>query len=497
MSFHSSRRLRAVVFRLAAVMIGLSPFLVAEGVFALFDWGRPEYADDPFVGFSAVHPLFVLNDDETRWEIPLSRQGFFRPESFAANKRADEFRIFCLGGSTVQGRPFAVETSFTTWLELNLQTADPSKRWEVVNCGGVSYAGYRLTPILEEVLAHEADLVVIYTGHNEFLEDRTYRHVKQIPGVVARPAAMLSNTRTYRLASTGFERLAGRPSDTASRNRPILEGETDAILEYRGGMDQYHRDDRWRDAVVRHFHYSLGRMVQMTRRAGVDLILVNPVCNLRDCPPFKTQHRDGLTPEELRRWEALCREAGEHYGTDSHRAAELLRQAIEIDDQHAGAHYLLAKCYDAAGNVAEARRSYIRAKELDVCPLRILEAMNESILSVAARSGTAVVDVRRMFEQLSEAGIPSGYLLLDHVHPSIAGHQLIADALTDELVRRGVANLPPDWKQRQKDMLANHLESLDDMYFAKGQQRLERLRGWTQGKAEGVRREHAARRSWD
>lgn len=191
------QRLRGLVFRLAAVMIGLVPLVLAEGVFAVLDWGRPDFEEDPFVGFSAVHPLFVPSEDETRYEIPPSRRTFFRRDWFAAKKSADEFRIFCLGGSTVQGRPFAIETSFTTWLEINLQAADPRRRWQVVNCGGVSYASYRLVPILEEILNYRPDLIILYTGHNEFLEDRTYWHVKYLPKIVARPCELASQTRTF------------------------------------------------------------------------------------------------------------------------------------------------------------------------------------------------------------------------------------------------------------------------------------------------------------
>ena len=80
------------------------------------------------------------------------------------------------------GRPYTVETAFSSWLQLFLQYADPSKKWEVVNCGGVSYASYRLVPILEEVLEnYTPDLVILYTGQNEFLEDRTYAHLKNLP----------------------------------------------------------------------------------------------------------------------------------------------------------------------------------------------------------------------------------------------------------------------------------------------------------------------------
>ena len=106
--------------------------------------------------------------------MPIARQGFFRPESFASHKGSREFRIFCIGESTVQGNPWGIETAFSTWLELSLRAADPSREWQVVNAGGISYASYRLSPIVAEVLQYQPDLLILCVGQNEFLEDRTY-----------------------------------------------------------------------------------------------------------------------------------------------------------------------------------------------------------------------------------------------------------------------------------------------------------------------------------
>src|SRR5215471_11729212 len=137
---------KGLLFRVVAVGLGLLPLLACELTLRALGIGKPTNFNDPFVGFSDVHPLFVLNEETGRYEIPKSRQTHFQPESFAAKKKADEFRIFVLGGSTVQGRPWSIESSFTTWLELHLNAADPSRHYEVVNCGGVSYATYRLIP---------------------------------------------------------------------------------------------------------------------------------------------------------------------------------------------------------------------------------------------------------------------------------------------------------------------------------------------------------------
>ena len=181
------RRARRWSLRLAAIGLGVLPFLLGELLCIACGWGRTADYDDPFVGFQSVHPLFVLNDDGDRYEIPPSRYRFFAPDSFPETKSPDEFRVFCLGGSTVQGHPYSLETSFTSFLEIALHEADPARRWRVVNCGGISYASYRLLPILHECLQHDPDLIILCTGHNEFLEDapeniRTARRRRRTAG---------------------------------------------------------------------------------------------------------------------------------------------------------------------------------------------------------------------------------------------------------------------------------------------------------------------------
>jgi len=477
----SSRR-RAMGFRLAAVLVAPVLLALGEMTFVLLDWGRPTRCDDPFVGFSAIHPLFVRSADGARYETARSRYRCFRPQSFPAKKGADEVRIFALGGSTVQGRPYAVETSFTTWLEMNLRLAEPARTWRVVNCGGISYASYRLVPILREVLGRGADMVILYTGHNEFLEDREYADLRDRPRWIAWPCEQLARMRTFNLLRAGWVRLAGE-SVEAPGPASVLKADVDAILDYQGGLAKYHRDEPWRRGVIEHFGYNLRRMVRMSRDAGVAVLLVNPACNLRDCPPFKSQHRDGLTGAERRRWEALCRQAADCSGADAHRAVRLLRQAVAIDGRHAGLHYRLAKELDAMGDVLAARESYLRAKEQDVCPLRIVEPMNAAILEIARQAGTALVDVRKLIAERSDRGIPGEACLSDHVHLRIATHRLVADAMIDELARRGVVRPRAGWRQQQEPAAQKHLASLGYEYFAAGVRRLEAVQGWAAGRA--------------
>jgi hypothetical protein len=255
-----------------------------------------------------------------------------------------------------------------------------------------------MVPILEEVLRHEPDLVVVHASHNEFLEDRTYHDLKRTPRVVSRTHELVSHLRTFNLVRTGYLQLSGGATSNEPRDRTVLAAEVEALLDYRGGVEFYHRDDTWRESVIAHYEFNLRRMARIANDAGVPLVFMNPVCNLRDSPPFKSEHREGLTTAELDRLDDLWSEARTHYGADRARALVLLREAVAIDDQHAGLRYDLAKCFDTMGLVADARREYVAAKELDICPLRILESMNQIVLDVAREHRSPVVDVRKLIE---------------------------------------------------------------------------------------------------
>ena len=118
----SPRRRR--LFRLVAITLALLPWLVAEVVLQVAGWPPRNELQDPFIGFDAERPLFELAEDGTRYQTAQERQVYFRPDSFPSEKSPKEFRVFVIGGSTVQGRPYASETAFSSWLRLALQEAD-------------------------------------------------------------------------------------------------------------------------------------------------------------------------------------------------------------------------------------------------------------------------------------------------------------------------------------------------------------------------------------
>jgi hypothetical protein len=115
-----------------------------------------------------------------------------------------------------------------------------------------------------------------------------------------------------------------------------LPTEVQALLDFKGGLEKYHRDDKWREGVIDHFISNLERMVSLAQGAGIPILLVNPGCNLRDTPPFKSEQGDPLPEEKLLEWNSLRNRADDLFSSDPQGSLELLRKAVEIDNHHAG-----------------------------------------------------------------------------------------------------------------------------------------------------------------
>jgi hypothetical protein len=482
-------RKREWAFRAVALVLGLGFFLAVECFCWLFDWGRPDNYDDPFVGFSDLQPLFVLDIETSTYRIPKSKQRFFAEDSFPEKKQPGTFRVFCLGGSTVRGRPFSIETSFTSWLEIGLDQTNPNSKHEVVNCGGVSYASYRLVPILKECLKYKPDLFVICTGHNEFLEDRTYGDVRDASALVAVPHRNLARLRSYHLYRQALLSVLGRQK---SDPKVSITGDVDAFLDYKRGLEMYHRDPVWRAGVIRHFDFNLNLMLQICEASEIPVVVVLPPSNLSDSMPFKSEHRDGLSESDLKKWESIIADARYASRTSVVEGIRLFEKSLEIDAKFAAVHFQLGKLYERSGKFEKAKVAFVQARDHDICPLRILTPMENAIRQAAERWNVPLVDAHQCLKSdgPSDSPDPAEILgsrkLVDHVHPSVKGHQRIGEELVYALAKAKIIDDVSDlWLKNARVEFERHLEKLPNHYFPRGEQNLENLRYWTRGETDG------------
>jgi hypothetical protein len=115
--------------------------------------------------------------------------------------------------------------------------------------------------------------------------------------------------------------------------------------------------------------------------------------------------------------------------------------------------------------------------------------MNDAVLQIADETGAPVLDAQKLFEERSKDRITGGDWMVDHVHPGIEGHQLLAGALTEMLIAQFALPPEPGWEEVRKRWFREHFEAIPPVYFSHGMERLSALRNWAAGRAVRLRGE--------
>lgn len=477
-------------FRSAALLLSLLPLLATELLCRVSGWGAADLTVDPFVGFAAVRPLFRRTTDGAHYRTAPERLQYFREDQFAAGKPTDALRVFVFGGSTVQGHPFSIETSFPTFLRQSLETAQPNRTWEVINCGGVSYASYRLLPIVTECLDYEPDLFVFCSGQNEFLEDVSYSRQRQTAPLLSPLWSAAQSLQSFRAAVQLVQHLQNRravaapPGPRSPATRPVLPTEVQTLLDQHGGLEHYHRNDQHAADVVSHYANNIRRLIELCRQNDVPLLIVQPPVNLSDCPPFKSEFSNTTTPQLRQQISAGLQAASRLSATDSNAAVLLAEHAANLDPRYALSWYQLGQLLLNTGRWDDARNAFQRAVDEDVCPLRMTSPLQRSLRQAVADTGAPFLDAQSLLSTGCRGQILGEQRLVDHVHPSFRGHEDIAVAIAEWMVQQGLLNPDQDgWQEFSRQRCRLAVQQLDDSYFLQGRRRLQVLKNWAAGRA--------------
>lgn len=475
-----------------------------EAVLALAGVRPIALTEDPLVGFSGLQPLFLESPSSAGalMRTNPAKLGHFNAQSFPLKKPAGAYRIFAVGGSTTYGHPWRDPVSYCGWLRELLPSADPSRPWEVINAGGISYASYREANLVEEIVRYEPDLILVYSGHNEFLEERTYRKAAAIPGPLRSLSAWLDRTRTYTLMRRALR--WARPSGTGPGNGPPeagkaaegryrLPGEVDEVLARTIGPETYARDDTLHARILEHYRLSLERMAALAKSSGARILFLTTPANERDCSPFKSVPTPGMAPEAIAAVaSALGRADSLEAAGRPAEAYAILVAAVPLDPRDAGLLYRAGKAALAAGRHAEAKRLLVRALEEDVCPLRALPAMRAIVRDVARRTGSEVLDVTAFLEEKTRARLGHDVLgepeFVDHVHLSIDEYRAIAMQVIGKLAALGVAHPRPGWGAAEESVVTERVMSrMGPRELGEGLHNLAKVLNWS-GKHEDAAR---------
>ena len=493
---------RTLFVILTTIVVPILFLLLLEGVLALLGF-RPTYEyEDPFLDFHSVTSLFELTTQhDTGTEVYATRRmklRWFNYQAFLAQKPDHGYRVFCFGGSATAGRPYGAPTAFSNWLQVLLSAGDPSRSYEVVNVGGESYASYRVVNLMQEMVNYKPDLFVVYNGHNEFLEDRTYSRLLEESPVITTVRTSLNHLRTYALVRNLWIQYHGKEKEEAQKKFQMT-GEVNAILDQSFGLDRYRQDTTKASAVLSHLRKNLNRMVDIARDNDIGILFVVPASNEKDFSPFKSEFSRSLTLDQSRRWHESYMEGLKMLDNSDYTGAlHAFRDLDAIDNQFADVKFRIARALFGLHEFDLAKREFLVARDIDVAPLRAMTAEEQIVREVAADRDVPLFDFQTFLEHIEQK--KSGHTILgndfflDHVHPTIEVHQWIAEEITKVMRRSSI--LPTDTvaQELRTALYDSVLSRLDTTYYRVRDLNLAKVLRWA-GKdreADGFVRRAAA-----
>jgi hypothetical protein len=215
------------------------------------------------------------------------------------------------------------------------------------------------------------------------------------------------------------------------------------------------------------------------RKAHVPIVLIKLGSNLRDCPPYKSEHRTGLSVEQEQQWQEAFDCAARAGSSNSPAALESYSKAEQIDPGYALLSFRLGRTKERSEKMDRALNYYIKARDDDICPLRMPTRHEEILRRISTETGTPLVDAGGLIASRSVDHIPGDDWYLDHVHPTIGGHQAIARDIAADLCRAKLVTPAGRWTERQRQQAyAAHIQELSPGYYADGRRRVEWLEIW-------------------
>jgi tetratricopeptide (TPR) repeat protein len=400
MSYIQPKRRR--LFGFIAISLPLILIVSVELILRLFHCG---YDPSVFVPVPGDKQLLVFNPDASKryFTDPLIATTGNR-EPFRRIKESGVLRIFVLGESTTIGYPYFHNGSFHRWLQYRLMQTYPGKKVEIINLALTAVNSYTVLGFAREVVKVQPDAVLIYTGHNEYYGALGVGSTNRLNGTPALIHTLLW-LRQWRLVQEitrvfgAVSRLFGsRPPQAGKTRMELMVGE----LQIAYASPLYTRG-------IRQFRDNMDATLELFHRNGIPVFLSNLVSNLRDQRPLAS--------------------ISDPHGPDS---------------TDADYNFSIANAAWQRGDYPTARQDYLLAKEMDALRFRAPETLNDIIAELCQKypDNTHLVDTRAAFDSASEHGIPGNALLLEHVHPNLAGYALMSDVFYRSLLHYGVLPLP-------------------------------------------------------
>jgi tetratricopeptide (TPR) repeat protein len=379
------------------LLIALLFFVILEFSLRLFHYGNEL---ELFIPSKVMPDCFQVNPAVSKRFFSNMKGTETGNDVFLMNKPDTCFRIFVMGCSTTRGFPFQMSATFSRILHQRLQDLYPHTRIEMVNTSMAAINSYAMYDFIDEVLEQKPDLILIYTGHNEYYGAMGVSSVEGGGNVrwLKIMHLKLIRLKTYQLVQQFVKKIAGLFGNDASRPKGTLM----TRMAIKNAIEY---DSRLYRAGIQQFAANMEVVLKKSHDAGVKVVLGELVSNVSGIAPL------------------ISSMPGEH------EAVQIFRHARDMEAQ---------------GKYSEALELYYQAKDKDAIVFRAPEGMNEVIYDLGSRYENVVVPMKKIFSEHSPNGIPGFNLFTEHLHPNVKGYFLMADAFFNALKENRLIPVIPD-----------------------------------------------------
>jgi tetratricopeptide (TPR) repeat protein len=314
-------------------------------------------------------------------------------------------------------------------LQAMLELRYPGTHFEVVNAAIVAINSNVILPIARDCADAGADIWVIYMGNNEVVGPfgaGTVFGQQALPLPLIQASLAFKTTRVGQLIDTLHLKIHKPPPEKSEW----------------GGMEmflnqQVRMDDPRMETVYDHFSRNLADVIRTGRKNGAGIVVSTVAVNLKDCAPFGSEHRRGLTAADESKWEQLYQTgvAAQSAG-NTEEAAGSFHEAAQVDDQFADLRFRQACCALALGKTDDAQKLFASARDQDTLRFRCDSRLNDLVRQTVSNFSdqqVVLADAETAFAEQSQDGLPGGDLFYEHVHLTFDGNYLLARALAPKL----------------------------------------------------------------
>jgi hypothetical protein len=335
-------------------------------------------------------------------------------------------RILVFGASAAYGEMYSAFSAFPGVAESMLRTATDVPI-EVLNLSHGGMGSRQVGEMVFRVLEHgQADLLVIYTGNNEFHELRALKARSD------RYNAKAEMLRRRLSASYLYRQLREWFIPTEEMLTPP-EGEDWLPV---GRMDVTVDDDD-RALGVALYGEHLRDIVLAAQEHAVPILLTTVASNLRD-------HLDHGTSGTLsQQGEAALHDL--EAMVDKIPAARFAAEAAErlaVIDTEGGLHKL-GNLYLRASLPQAAKDAFERKELAALRPMTSNRSMRNMVKHIGQKYGVPVCDLEASLADIASDGIPGNDMFIDHCHPNAQGHQHLGEALAQCIATEDLLKLGP------------------------------------------------------